>query len=369
MSLLKLPLHDDIEPNIQVNPNANFGLWFERYFNFYNNDWLVEPDSKSNFLEVFSSNVGSSTMGDAANLKSFSVRQHALAVSQQGKSGVMKADWHWVTGLGNSHTVETGLTWHRTLAAPYLPGSSVKGLVRAWLEQQDDPDKAKIHQWFGSESKDPKHCTERETQGGQVIFFDATPFTPVEIHLDVMTPHNNKWLMEENPTLDSAPGDWNEPIPVFFLSCKNTKLHFSIAKAQHADDSLNIDEVWQALEESLDYLGVGAKTGAGYGYMSPAESDTKSIQRESKKVQAENSDDPLFMSFELTLSALLEDNSKTAKTKFVKSVNELVNDFTNVNPENHSALRQHVEGYISKFDKASKEGKALKKLNKTLNDE
>jgi CRISPR-associated protein Cmr6 len=36
--------------------------------------------------------------------------------------------------LGNPHPVEKGFLWHPTLGTPSLPGSGVKGLVRAWVE-------------------------------------------------------------------------------------------------------------------------------------------------------------------------------------------------------------------------------------------
>ena len=36
----------------------------------------------------------------------------------------------------------------------------------------------------------------------------------------------------------------------------------------YADDSLDLDLVWEALTNALDYIGSGAKTGTGYGFMS-----------------------------------------------------------------------------------------------------
>jgi CRISPR-associated protein Cmr6 len=167
--------------------------------------------------------------------------------------------------MGNNHPVENGMQWHTVLGVPYLPGSAVKGLVRAWMEQQEQPDFDKIHQWFGSDNKDPEKQT-KTTQAGQIIFHDATPYQKVDVVLDVMTPHTGSWLTEGG--VINAPADWHDPIPVVFLSCKRIKLFFSIAKMTHADETIDLKDVWNELVCALDFLGSGAKTSTGYGFMS-----------------------------------------------------------------------------------------------------
>lgn len=57
-----------------------------------------------------------------------------------GQYRIMKSDWRLVSGLGNGHPFETGFIWHRTLGVPYLPGSAVKGLMRAWADPRLDDD-------------------------------------------------------------------------------------------------------------------------------------------------------------------------------------------------------------------------------------
>ena len=84
-----------------------------------------------------------------------------------------------MTGLGRSHPVENGFAWHPTLGMPYLPGSSVKGMVRAWAEQETDPRPA---------SEELDRLLGKQNSAGSVCFLDALPIKPVKLEADVMTP-------------------------------------------------------------------------------------------------------------------------------------------------------------------------------------
>ncbi|MBK9095192.1 MAG: hypothetical protein IPM84_21030 [Anaerolineae bacterium] len=44
---------------------------------------------------------------------------------------MLRTDWRLVTGLGRKGPLEVGFTFHR-YGFPILPGSSLKGLARAW---------------------------------------------------------------------------------------------------------------------------------------------------------------------------------------------------------------------------------------------
>lgn len=41
--------------------------------------------------------------------------------------------WRLVCGLGVESVYETGMTFHPVLGIPYLPASSIKGIVRSWV--------------------------------------------------------------------------------------------------------------------------------------------------------------------------------------------------------------------------------------------
>ncbi len=277
------------------------GLWYERFVDIYQvngSEWRIpKPNengagrSKNDWIETVTGKTGND-----AELK-----RHASALLQRtqslgGVTGGFKSDWHFATGLGNPHPVENGFLWHPTLGVPYLPGSSVKGLVRAWVEHWDDSlsaeDKqARCQTWFGTEAKKdvPEHT-------GQLIFFDALPTSPVMLAQDVMTPHYGKWYEQGADVTNLArepqkiPADWHDPVPVPFLVVKSASWLFAIAPRSpaHAEDA---QQAMQALQQALAWLGAGAKTAVGYGRMEKNDSELTRLealrQQEREKQAAE----------------------------------------------------------------------------------
>lgn len=82
-----------------------------------------------------------------------------------------------MTGLGRQHPLENGFTWHPTLGVPYIPGSSLKGLLRAW----DREENAEWHE--GSrrnafvETEITKERFGTQDRVGGLVFFDVLPMT------------------------------------------------------------------------------------------------------------------------------------------------------------------------------------------------
>ena len=259
-----------------ANPTGEFhrGLWFERFADFYevkDGAWKIPKDKanpKNEWIRQVAGKCGSET----------GLQRHALSLARRvsflgGEFRGFETDWHFATGLGNPHPVENGFLWHPTLGVPYLPGAAVKGLARAWVEQWDESlsteeeKRARCLTWFGTEAKD-----ETPERAGDLIFFDALPITPVELAVDVTTPHYGKWYGQggevENPDREpeKVPADWHDPVPVPFLVVKKARFVFAIAprrKAFQDQAKLALD----ALEKALDRLGAGAKTAVGYGRM------------------------------------------------------------------------------------------------------
>lgn len=295
-----LPLYDSSSHRIpegegaarnKEHAGAHTGLWFERFFNQYSDDYSVKDNAKSHFIGNLAGYCG-----DTAKLTQAYLRQAALVEVCGGTSVTLQSDWHFVTGLGSPHPVENSLLFHPTLAVPYLPGSSVKGLVRAWLEQQfaGQPAAGLFHRLFGSENKDPSQC-KADSQAGEVIFFDALPIKPVELVLDTMTPHMGGWY-EKGGTADASqaanqPADWHDPIPVPFLVAKEVVLQFSFApRKPSADSQLLLKIVSKALHDALSYAGAGAKTAAGYGSFSAINEDNQRIIERLNSIQVETAE-------------------------------------------------------------------------------
>lgn len=261
------PLYKGYETLPSKPEYAHTGLWFDRFFNRYAANWTLANEDK----QVWIKQAIKAPIGQTEQLEAFSERQIALVNELKGSSQRYSSDWHFITGMGNSHPVENGFSWHPTLAVPYLSGASVKGLVRAWVELNDEQlsgteKLARLKSWFGSEDKNKE-----AEQTGDFLFFDALPDEPPILACDIMTPHMGKWYSEGDKAKlsDSAsiPADWHEPIPVPFLVVKKTAFVFHIAPRSGVQTE-ELEQLLTALKNALEWLGAGAKTSAGYGYMS-----------------------------------------------------------------------------------------------------
>lgn len=128
--------------------------------------------------------------------------------------------------------------------------------------------KDRLTHWFGTEDKE-----QVAEQSGAFIFFDAVPHQPPELLCDIMTPHMDKWY-EQGDTgsldPDKIPADWHEPVPVPFLAVKKAQFIFRIAarNPKNQADVKELADIFEALNNALLWLGAGAKTAVGYGYMS-----------------------------------------------------------------------------------------------------
>ena len=199
----------------------------------------------------------------------------------------LKTNSRLVVGLGDSNALEVGMTLHPLYGFPYIPGSSLKGLCRSWLEiaedtfngekleegnKLNDTIRRESHKVFGSlikdenshikkqysESKADSHLLENRL--GDVTFFDAIPVDQPEFEVDIMNPHYSKYYSDPG---NNPPGDWYSPIPIKFLTVK-PGVTFLFALISDEEETLQKAKQW--LVNGLTELGVGAKTSSGYGY-------------------------------------------------------------------------------------------------------
>jgi CRISPR-associated protein Cmr6 len=172
-------------------------------------------------------------------------------------------------GLGNASPLEVGIRLHHTYGMPLLPASALKGLCRrvARLLRHDSKlsDEA-IDALFG-------FSREKQAAAGAVVFYDAwyvprceddTPF-----HRDVITVHHPAYYSDGK----TPPTDFDDPTPVPFLVIKPGARFLCVLDAP--------DPAWARFAEQmllwgLENLGVGAKTNAGYGYLTRADGDSAS---------------------------------------------------------------------------------------------
>lgn len=193
-------------------------------------------------------------------------------------------------GLGGAHVRETSLTLHPLYGIPYLPASSIKGVVRNWVIQaffDGREEGLKNEQNLNQTKRDIRTiCLEifgSEERRGQVEFFDAFVDIGFSLQPDVLTSHFPDYYKS-----GSLPGDNQNPNPVNFyvISCKSVQFVVGI----HREAKLNsgyspnalLDLVIAWLQKALVELGIGSKSSSGYGYFTEFHNTTVQTLQEAK---------------------------------------------------------------------------------------
>ena len=203
------------------------------------------------------------------------------------KSISARIGYRLVTGMGYPSPVENGFLLHHIYGIPYIPGESVKGLVRFMYiykkfgleEDFSDKKLEEVKERVeilekGKYKKDELNEKDRrfveifgtQREGGKVIFFDAYPesFTKEKLSIDVMNNHYGEYYSGKGK---KPPADWYNPNPVFFLTLKDVTFIFHIGVEKHTEDGeYLLNEALELLKEGLELFGLGAKRRKGYGW-------------------------------------------------------------------------------------------------------
>lgn len=271
---MPLPLYSFNSTVLTSSETANPGLVFEKFIDGWAKNWN-EKVPHGNKRAFYDATAQRSYTFLSDGLEAANARQKKLVESLGGRLVPAETDWRFVSGLGNSHPFEAGFIWHRILGAPYLPGSSVKGLIRAWADPWsgwgDSTRWEEIKRLFG----------DTDTDGvGSIVVFDALPRTVPRLEVDIMNPHYGPYYQDpkRNP-----PADYYSPVPIFFLTvAPNEKFCFSIAPRPRAYQpceekakEMDLDKSVEFLTEALSTLGAGGKTAVGYGVFRTGRSQSK----------------------------------------------------------------------------------------------
>lgn len=268
------PIYSGAPVPVNRPGQANCGLWYDKFCNEWDANFtkLVENDNGENGKKRWINGMIGPPVGSRSLLEEAHSRRGNMVKRCMGKYVTATTNSALVSGLGRSHPVENGFTWHHTLGVPYLPGSSIKGVVRSWtVWNKDNLHQDDVKRIFGPRGKGAKHV-------GSVIFLDALPKRPVQLKTEILTPHYAPWYQKLE-----APGDWHNPIPIPFLAvAAGQEFCFGIMPRDLADAKGKDDceQVLKWLMEALEWIGVGAKTAVGMGYFDPPREEVIAIAEE-----------------------------------------------------------------------------------------
>lgn len=276
-----VPLPPALQPHVELRGPANRSLVFDRGFDRFERRGetgcrfiKADPqanrrDGKTSFLQRFCSPGTFSAPGDFAPLMS----RRKKALELVGARPVARiSQTRLVIGLGLPHPTKTALLLDRLTGCPYIPGSSLKGVLRntaqlieqGKLETEDDPplrfSEKELRRLFG-----PPADSEIRAKG-ELVFYDAFPDSWPTLEVDILTPHYQPYYSEDaaNPTI--PPGDWYDPNPVAFPTiAPGTTFTFWIGHRSEPANGAGLDRIESLLGAAVGRFGLGGKTSAGYG--------------------------------------------------------------------------------------------------------
>lgn len=196
------------------------------------------------------------------------------------RTALVKATGWVLCGLGNPSPTENGLALHPTWGVPWIPGTSLKGIARAWMVAAGAPPRD-IEAWFG---RDPRREEADGGHAGAVDFLDAwwVPANEPPWVADIVTPHHKAYY--ESKETVSPPSGEEEPGPSTFLGARGA--YRLVIEGPEAWVGPALDLLLRALSER----GVGAKTRAGYGRMERQPDDpfdVRAVERVQEQQRAE----------------------------------------------------------------------------------
>lgn len=257
------------------NPNCNFSLYSPRMVSWkIVNNWngLKADESAISGLYKQSEKLFSAA-GDFISKKQERQSAYIAALKEQGVRTFTfraKTASPLITGLGSGHPTETGMILDRNTGVPYIPASSIKGVLRlacavnlARTNEQyangivPENDKTLV-KFFGSTVQDGENQTR-----GQLIFLDAFPAKSVRLKPDIMNPHFGKYYSGEH----KQPVETESPVPIKFLAVqKGTEFVFNCAfMPLKADETCGKEEIDKLFKTAFEEIGFGGKTAIGYG--------------------------------------------------------------------------------------------------------
>lgn len=207
-----------------------------------------------------------------------------------------------------------GICLHPVYGFPYLSGSGLKGMAHAyavtvWLPSQPDERDAwrmidDVFGWANTKERrerlkaNPQLVRRRDDNDvkspelrectGSVIFPDAWPSQWPRLIVDIVNNHHTDYYSAKPDDNDHPPGDWENPIPIYFLAVEpQTEFEFAVSLSrigQVANLSYDLSQhhlslASQWLAGALCHLGAGAKTNAGYGAFQLAETRDEALKK------------------------------------------------------------------------------------------
>jgi len=277
---------------------ANFSFLFPRLVSWEWDDGKKELNKSKTVIEDLFKSGNKQMSALDSELEKIHRRQEAFLEDME-RAGLKtlrvrgKLIAPFISGLGSGHPNETGMILDRNTGSPFLPASSLKGVLRtayALNLAEKDPalvketpkgpeiDDQELRKYFGDTMNDG--VPDKQKIGGQIVFLDAYPEKAPELKVDIMNPHYPGYYQGDTPVF---PVETDSPVPIKFLSVQEGCVFiFRCFLLPHrGNDPVTVmgDEDVEALRgmfaTAFARLGFGGKTAIGYGRFTALEPPVK----------------------------------------------------------------------------------------------
>ncbi len=157
----------------------------------------------------------------------------------------------------------------------YLPGSSIRGIVRAWARRQGMTQD--IDRLLGTQIG-------TTITAGCIEFLDAWPTSPTLLTLDIVNPQQDFQVFHQGQ---------GTPLSFYTLGCGDQPVALTVAIRGIPNRATpeDVQQVWEWVEQALVTQGIGSRTASGYGQ----------LQSQSKQVKPKLPDNHVYRKMWFTL--------------------------------------------------------------------
>lgn len=211
-------------------------------------------DGDQNLKTDHIARVCQSAVGDFYR-RAFERWERATADATRFCSVTLELETRLFIGLTGGGMLETGCAISHSYGTPYIPGSSVKGIVAAHARSRLGGESAYVRELFGVNADDDRSAG----RSGLLTFHDAwwrPDSAESPLVQEVVTTHHKDYYGDEGKTPAT---DFDSPVPNAQVAARGAFLFVIGGPA----DWLRVAE--RILVEALTTRGAGAKTRAGYG--------------------------------------------------------------------------------------------------------
>lgn len=291
------PRQGCIPQELPTNEGGNAGLVHQRFLGLplvptRGRDAARDGSDAERAIRAFLDRYGACRKDAEPLLRAWQARLDASGGAVQGASAPGWSHSHadvtlssrLALGLGNVHPLQNGLTLHHTLGVPFIPGTSLKGLLRAWLELSGEGDRAG---WLGVGAADG------EDRVGSLVFYDALPTTWPTLEQDIINCHLPSYY---RGTANRGAVPKEDPVPAMLIVVGAGATFRLRVGARRGEDREAAERALGHLRDALSMLGIGGKTAAGYGWFdvemwepvapTTSQSATRSIPMQERILQA-----------------------------------------------------------------------------------